>query len=164
MEIIKVQNDDQLSITAKLADEIWRQHFHGIISVAQIDYMLDKFQSFAAMQGQIAKENYNYFLIKDDNGVFQGYFAVAPNDKHLFLSKIYIRKDSRGKGYAGKSIDFMKDFAKELSLPSIVLTVNKDNGSAIAAYKKIGFKVIDEVKKDIDNGFFMDDYIMEIEV
>jgi len=41
------------------------------------------------------------------------------------------------------------------------LTVNKNNTDAIAAYKKIGFRMSDLIKIDIGNGFFMDDFVME---
>lgn len=164
MEIIKVENDDQLKFTAELAGEIWRQHFSGIISDAQIEYMLDKFQSYEAMKRQTADENYNYFLIKDENGVFQGYFAVAPRKDTLFLSKIYIRKESRGRGFARKSLEFMKSFAKNAKLSNISLTVNRNNSDTVNAYKKMDFIITDEVDADIGNGFFMNDYIMRLEV
>jgi ribosomal protein S18 acetylase RimI-like enzyme len=42
----------------------------------------------------------------------------------------------------------------------LVLAVNKNNRSAIAAYLKHGFHVADAVVKDIGGGFVMDDYIL----
>jgi hypothetical protein len=41
-----------------------------------------------------------------------------------------------------------------------VLAVNKGNRSAIAAYLKNGFTVLESVVKDIGGGFVMDDHIM----
>lgn len=164
MEIIKVDSDGLLQITAKLADEIWRQHFKGIISDAQIEYMLENFQSYPAMVRQTEEENYNYFLIKDENGSFEGYFAIAPRGEYLFLSKIYIRKDSRGKGYARKAVEFIKDFARKMNLKNIILTVNRDNTDTVNIYKKMDFEILEEMDTDIGNGFFMNDYKMRLEV
>jgi RimJ/RimL family protein N-acetyltransferase len=164
MEILKVENDGRIKFTAGLAGEIWRQHFSGIISDSQIEYMLDKFQSYQAMKRQIADENYNYFLIKDENGVFQGYFAIAPRKDTLFLSKIYIRKESRGKGFARKAVEFMKSFAKNMNISNITLTVNRNNLNTVITYKKMAFKITGEADTDIGCGFFMNDYIMKLEV
>lgn len=164
MEIVKVSSDEQFLLTAKLAEEIWNQHFISIIPKAQIDYMLEKYQSYSAMKSQTESEKYGYYLIRDADGVFQGYFAVAPKDGQLFLSKIYIRKACRGKGYARKSIEFMKELAAGLSLSGIFLTVNRNNTDTVGAYKKMDFKIIKEVDTDIGNGFFMNDYIMRLEI
>ena len=63
----------------------------------QIDYMVEKFQSFDAMCKQIEEQAYSYFGVYD-NGELCGYFAVKPeNDECFFLSKLYLRKDKRGK-------------------------------------------------------------------
>ncbi len=164
MEIVKVSSDEQLLLTSKLAEEIWNQHFISIITQEQIDYMLAKYQSYSAMKTQIENEKYSYYLIKDAEENFQGYFAIAPKDGHLFLSKIYIRKFSRGRGYARKAIEFMKEIAKANSLKGIFLTVNRHNTDTINAYKKMDFKIIKEVNADIGNGFFMNDYIMKLEI
>jgi len=44
---------------------------------------------------------------------------------------------------------------------SIWLTVNKFNDDTLAWYKRRGFMAVGNVKKDIGDGFFMDDYLME---
>jgi hypothetical protein len=42
--------------------------------------------------------------------------------------------------------------------------VNRCNGNAINAYRKHGFEVRDAQVKDIGDGFFMDDYIMALDL
>jgi len=42
----------------------------------------------------------------------------------------------------------------------LMLSVNKRNAKAIAAYRRNGFVIADSVVTDIGNGFVMDDYIM----
>ena len=41
------------------------------------------------------------------------------------------------------------------------LTVNKRNDLGVRAYLGTGFEITDAVETDIENGFVMDDYIME---
>ena len=41
-----------------------------------------------------------------------------------------------------------------------MLSVNKRNAKAIAAYQKNGFGITESVVTDIGNGFVMDDFIM----
>ena len=42
----------------------------------------------------------------------------------------------------------------------LILSVNKRNAKAIAAYKRNGFVIAESVVTDIGGGFVMDDYIM----
>ncbi len=42
----------------------------------------------------------------------------------------------------------------------LILSVNKRNAQAIAAYKRNGFVIAESVVTDIGGGFVMDDYVM----
>lgn len=158
-EFIKVDKND-IKLLASIASEIWNDFWGIILSPAQIDYMIEKFQSERAINNQIDYENYIYYFIKEDveNA---GYFGISIKNNYLFLSKLYIKADFRSKGLGRKSFEKIKDIARNYNLNSIQLTVNKYNENTIAAYKKWGFKTIDSVVTDIGNGFVMDDYIME---
>jgi len=152
------------SAIAVLADEIWREHYTPIIGVAQVDYMLAKFQSAEQVFSDIRNNGYTYFIAKDTKeDRSAGYCAVVPQDDYLFLSKIYVHRDYRGKGIAWSFLGEIIALCRwEYGFNIIRLTVNKHNAVAIAAYRQIGFTIIDSVKTDIGNGFFMDDYVMEI--
>lgn len=158
--ILTVADDRSIARVAALAADIWREYFIPIIGTAQVEYMLDKFQSATAVAAQL-KEGYAYYLFKDSSGDTVGYMAVQPQGKDLFLSKIYIRRDARGKGYARQAIEFIEELAAEKKLGRITLTVNRKNAGSIAAYRKMGFTVYDSISRDIGSGFVMDDYGME---
>ncbi|MNC98616.1 Acetyltransferase (GNAT) family protein [compost metagenome] len=51
--------------------------------------------------------------------------------------------------------------ARQQGCHRLVLAVNKNNATAIAAYLKHGFRIADAVVTEIGGGFVMDDYIME---
>lgn len=159
LELKKITSSSDIIKTACLAHQIWNQHFQSIISQQQIDYMLDQFQSYKEISEQITNQGYEYYNFVVDNRQV-GYFAFCqkPNNT-LFLSKIYLQKKQRGKGYAKKAFELMKNKAKENGNTMIWLTVNKKNEIAINAYKKLGMEVIREEETDIGNGFIMDDYV-----
>ena len=86
---------------------------------------------------------------------------MIPEEKQLFLSKLYITLAERGKGHGRKAIEFLEELAIEKNLSKISLTVNRNNSAAINAYKKLGFEKQGSTVQDIGNDFVMDDYKME---
>lgn len=164
INLIEAKTDDQLKRVAAIADEIWHEFFPCIISDGQIDYMVKKFCSFEAMKKNIAEEDYIYYIISR-NGEAVGYTAIKPqSDGRLFLSKIYLFKQHRGKGYARSVMELHKEFCRKNGLSAIWLTVNKHNDSSVGAYKKMGFEVIGEDVTDIGSGYVMDDYFMQLDI
>ena len=154
-----VLDEDQIETIEGLACEIWCEHFTPIIGQAQVDYMLEKFQSKKAIVEQI-ENGFLYFLIKNDNDPV-GYAGVLVKKNQLFLSKLYIRSAERGNGYGRKVIEILEKLAIEKGLRKISLTVNKNNSGTIEMYKKLGFENCGSIVQDIGDGFVMDDYIME---
>jgi RimJ/RimL family protein N-acetyltransferase len=163
MKYTQVITDVEIRVTARLAREIWTEHYTTIIGADQVDYMLDKFQSEHAITEQIQNMGYIYYLIKTNKNAI-GYFAIIQEDEELFLSKLYIQKTMRGKGLARKTIDFIKTIALESNLGKITLTVNKNNIGSIVVYQKLGFVNTGPVIQDIGGGFIMDDYKLELKL
>lgn len=151
---VEKQNIKEL---ASLAYAIWHEYWTCLLSLEQIDYMVENFQSEHAIKSQIENENYTYYFIVDD-GKKVGYFGISDKEEYLFLSKLYIKKEYRHKGIGTKAFEKIKELANN---KPIRLTVNKQNINSIKAYEKWGFKTIDAVVTDIGSGFVMDDYIME---
>ncbi len=162
-EFLRVETAEQLAELARLADEVWHQHFATILSLEQIDYMVDKFQSEHAMKEQTEQQSYEYYFIQVD-GVKTGYIGVKPDGERLFLSKLYILQRYRGNGYASDAFAFMQQMCRKRGLRAVWLTVNRYNANTIAIYKKKGFIVTEEKVTDIGNGFVMDDYFMEWQI
>lgn len=161
IEIKRCKDDNQIEEIAVLAKVIWNEYFQGIITQEQIDYMVEMNQSYHAIHKAVREANYTYFMVYEDETLV-GYMGVQPQDKRLFLSKFYIHKDARGKGYGTCLMNQAKSFCQEQHLNSIYLTCNKYNDNSLNLYKHYGFEVIDSVETDIGNGFIMDDYIFEL--
>ena len=160
--IVEVTSAELIRTTVSLARSIWNSHYLPIIGQAQVDYMLQKFQSEKAITTQI-EEGYRYHLvIHNDNAV--GYAATLCKEAKLLLSKLYVSEAARGTGLGTTLLAHCKELAIQQQCCSVWLTVNRYNANSINWYRNKGFKVVEEKKFDIGNGYIMDDYILEATV
>lgn len=159
-EIRKAYKPEDIKDIADLGAIIWAEHYTPIIGSGQVDYMVEKFQSPGAIMLAIENDNYTYYGIYTDDNELAGYCGIRPEkDNIIFLSKLYIAKEHRGQGLSHLFLE--RIISDNPECKSIYLTVNKNNTSSIAVYKRLGFEISRELKSDIGQGFVMDDYIME---
>ena len=153
--------DEHIDTIVKLAHETWNEYYPVIITQSQIDYMLDKYQSKSAIHKQLEQGALYYVAYLE--AIPAGYFSLIPQrDKQVQLSKFYLLKKYRGRGYASEMFRFIVDVMRQQQLTRIWLTVNKNNSRAIAVYQAIGFVKTNSLVMDIGNGFVMDDFRMEL--
>ena len=163
LEVRKAETDTQVREIADLAKVIWNEYFTPIIGKDQVDYMVEKFQSYPALKEQIS-EGYEYYQIFS-GGEFCGYTGIRPGeDNRLFLSKLYLKKESRGHHLATGAFSFLKEICRERGYSAIWLTCNKHNDNSLGVYRHFGFEIIDTQEADIGGGFIMDDCIMEYKI
>jgi ribosomal protein S18 acetylase RimI-like enzyme len=146
---------DRLQQLQNLAQEIWQAYYPPLIGQAQVDYMLNQFQSLSAITLDI-HQGMQYYLIQRGEMVL-GYCALQPQGMHWYVSKLYILPQYHHQGIGSRAVNFMAK--KALPLP-LRLRVYKYN-PALRFYQKQGFRVIGPVTTDIGNGFVMDDFVME---
>ena len=161
MRLSSVTDPAEIESVAALAHEIWNQHFVPIIGQAQVDFMLDKFQSAQAISGQISS-GYKYYMIEEDDQM-AGYFALAPVpdvEGEAQLSKIYVKEVFQGRGLGRAALEFAEELCEQMGVGKLWLTVNRQNSATIDFYRRMGFTIEGEVVQDIGNGFVMDDYRM----
>ena len=160
IQIKPVQSAADVSTVARLASEIWYEYYPPLIGQAQVDYMVAKFQTEAAIQEQRDK-GYEYFLtIHGDRPI--GYLALLAEPEHqrAFISKFYLHGLSRGAGTGRHCMEFIEQIATRRGLTLLWLTVNKGNPS-VKAYERLGFHIAADIEIDIGGGFVMDDFRME---
>ncbi len=162
INIVKVEKKDVKEL-ASLAKEIWFEYWNSILTLGQIYYMVNRFQSEFAINEQIEHGNYSYYFILE-SGKKIGYFGVEPQEDCLFLSKIYLKKEHRYKGIGQIAFGIIKKIAINNDLNKIHLTVNKQNMKTIQIYEKWGFKTLHPFVTNIGNGYQMEDYLMEYEI
>lgn len=162
LEIVKIDNHATAKAAQVLASEIWHEHYASIISSEQIDYMLES-QSADAIE-KLIPNGYTYYLIRlDENDI--GYTAVCTSElleNRMLISKLYIKREFRGKGIGTRVVKFHGENAKKEGFSGLYVFVNKKN-TAIQAYGKMGFRVHHPVITEIGNGFVMDDFVMSLD-
>lgn len=146
---------------ARLADTIWRGHYGTMISMAQIDYMLD---------GRYTAENLRRYIDSDVrwmrvlrvDGDPAGYcsWSLGERDDEVKLEQLYLLPAHKGKGLGGLMMRTVEDACRAHGRRVLYLTVNKGNLDSIAIYRRSGFEVREEAVFDIGNGYVMDDYVM----
>ena len=161
MIIREIYSEADVRRLAKAAREVWREANVAFCTPEQVEYMIEKYQSFEAITGQLM-QGYRYFLFEEDGDIL-GYFGVQAQGERLFLSKFYILKQNRGRGLFSLGLERMCELCREENLGAIYLTVNRNNTRACEVYLHKGFKVIAEEDNPIGEGFEMNDYIMEYE-
>ena len=156
-----ISEPDGIRKMSRVATSIVREYYDPLLGTKQNDYMLEKFQSVRAIREQIGHGYHSYFLCDSERTV--GFCAFLLREDCLYLSKLYLYKEERGKGYARRTLNFLIDTAKEAGKNAIELNVNKYNDHSIFVYEKLGFVRIRAEKNDIGSGFYMDDFVYRLE-
>jgi GNAT superfamily N-acetyltransferase len=156
----QVARADAPAISA-LAREIWYAHYSAIISKAQMDYMLAQRYDPEIIRAELARGDvwWDKLLVDGRMTGFASYF-LTDNAGEMKLDKLYVHHDHQRQGCGGMLLDRVLGIARAYGCTTLMLAVNKHNATAIAAYRKYGFRVAESVVKDIGGGFVMDDYIM----
>jgi GNAT superfamily N-acetyltransferase len=146
---------------AALAAAIWRDHYPAIITTAQIDYMLRQRYDPAVIRAELEREDlwWDKLLVGEELCAFSSYLLTGTAGE-MKIDKLYVRTCCQRRGFGGLLLAHAAEVAIAQGCKRLMLAVNKNNGSAIAAYAKHGFRVAEAVVKDIGGGFVMDDYIM----
>lgn len=154
----KAESAADIALIAQTARIIWLETYLPILGREQVDYMIEKFQSASALTGQLAS-GYVYDIIFCD-GEVAGFAGYKRENDGLFLSKLYILKEYRGRKLASKTVERLAEICKKESLKYVFLTVNRQNSTAIAVYTKLGFVNERSEDNEIGRGYYMNDYIM----
>jgi GNAT superfamily N-acetyltransferase len=154
-------NEEHLPVIAELAGVIWRACYPGIISHAQTDYMLARMYALDTMREEIRSQGIRYHLmLVDGKPVGFASYGPAAEPGVVKLHKLYLLPELHGHGLGSRLLQHCVQEVRAAGARRLILSVNKRNAKAIAAYKRNGFVITESVVTDIGGGFVMDDYIM----
>jgi diamine N-acetyltransferase len=154
MEILPATTEHVHEI-ARLAGIVWRAHYPGIISPEQIEYMLAKMYDLEQLRREMATGVTYLRAIEAEE--LLGFAAFGPIANEVKLHKLYVHPQHQRRGIG---TELIRHVERASAGRTLVLTVNKRNQHAIAAYKKHGFVIHDSIVVEIGSGFVMDDYVM----
>ena len=160
MQLVKKADVEDIPLIRELTFAIWPQTYSSLISKEQVDYMLQMMYSPASLQQQM-KDGSTFIIVYEDT-LPVGFAAYKPIDPLTWkLDKIYILSSQQCKGTGKFIINFIVDEIKNKHAKALQLQVNREN-KAKDFYEKLGFKIIQTANFDIGNGYFMNDYVMEL--
>lgn len=152
-------------IIQSIANIAFRNTYESILSKDQIDYMMEWMYSTPSLHKQMLEEGHIYYIAFDTDRPV-GYVSIQQENNHLFhLQKIYVLPQEQGKHIGKLLFERAINAIKELhpSPCKMELNVNRNN-SAIEFYEKMGMKNVRQGDFHIGNGFYMNDYIMQITI
>lgn len=146
-----------VNVIADLAEKIWKRYYITIITMEQIEYMLEKMYSPRSLLRQM--EEGHVFTLVYNTTVPICYISLSTkDDKSYFLHKFYVLVDEQAKGVGS---DLFRHVMKQMpEAETIELTVNRQNYKAINFYFKNGFVIKEVADFDIGNNYFMNDFVM----
>ena len=185
IHISKASGEDIMCIH-DMAQVVFRHTYREILSPEQMEYMMDWMYSPTNLQKQLDEGHVYYIAYRD--GKPCGYVSVQPegiadDGRLLFhLQKIYVLPSEQGHGLGRALFDRAVAHVREAVLARevvhvrevaggctegcgarIELNVNRSNPS-IGFYHHLGLHILRQGDFHIGNGFYMNDYIMGLEV
>jgi diamine N-acetyltransferase len=144
-----------------LAHAIWHAHYPGIITLAQIEYMLEQRYRPEVVRNELQRGDV-WWELATSSEVAVGFSSCLLTDEpgEMKLDKLYVHPQHQGSGVGRRLLASVLERARGLDCRRLILAVNKHNAKAIAAYRYWGFRVERALVTDIGSGFVMDDYLM----
>ena len=163
---IRVATIDDLKIIREIALRTWPDAFREILSLSQIDFMLQKMYSIESLIEQVTVKNHVFLIsssIIESKRTDTGYCSYEQNYSELNKTKIhklYVLPEHQKTGSGLALINRVESFAINNNIESLILNVNRYN-KAVDFYIRRGFTIVNEEVIPIGNGFVMDDFVME---
>ncbi|MEO7768916.1 MAG: GNAT family N-acetyltransferase [Ferruginibacter sp.] len=155
---------ESIPVIQSLAHTTWAVTYKDILSEAQMSYMLDLIYSAASLQNQIEAHGHQFILATDSEkavGFASWSVKENPEPSIYMLHKIYVDPGQQGKGIGKILLDFVIADIVPLGAKNLELNVNRHN-KALGFYQNAGFIIIGEKDNPIGNGYFMNDFIMNL--
>lgn len=161
MRIRKAYEHD-IPLIRDLTYRIWPPTYREILSEDQLKYMLEMMYSEKALTEQMRQKH--EFVILYDGVEPIGFASISLLEPGVFkLHKLYVLPSYQGKGAGRFLISELIKPMRRSGGTSLLLNVNRNN-KAKGFYEKLGFVAIKEEDIDIGNGYFMNDYVMELKL
>ena len=165
MYTIEQANLEDRDTIREIASRTWEPTYRNILSKAQIDYMFEMMYAPENIIKQMTELHHQYFIISE-GGIPKGYLSIEKTGDNTYnFQKIYSLPEAHGSGIGRFIIEQGIEYLKKIPPRSftVELFVNRQN-PAVGFYKHMGLKEVGTRDYPIGNGYFMNDYIMAIEV
>lgn len=170
--LIRKAHIEDIPFIGQMAQVAFRHTYADILSPAQMDYMMDMMYSRESLVRQITAEGNTFFV--DDEG--RGYVSFRPDGYtpegflRYHLEKLYVlpqfQKTGLGRQLFYLVVEEVRRSARSRQghLPvRLELNVNRNN-PAVGFYEHLGMRKDRQGDFPIGGGFYMNDYIMALDI
>lgn len=152
-----------IPLIREITYRVWPSTYIPIIGREQLDYMLDLFYTPDELKKQMEVSGHNFILCYSDETPvgFASYSELEPGIYKLH--KLYVLPETQGMGAGRMMLQHLAKAIKQAGGNLLRLNVNRYNTNAMAFYSKYGFRHSSDEDIDIGGGYFMNDYVLEID-
>lgn len=162
---IRKATTNDIHLIHEMAWVVFPHTYKEILTTEQIDYMMEWMYSEDSLHKQMEEDGHIYYLaFKGDAPA--GYLSIQPEGEHVFhLQKIYVLPSFQGMKLGKQLFEQAIKAIKELHPApcQMRLNVNRQN-KALAFYERMGMVKVDEGDFPIGNGYYMNDFIMGMDI
>ena len=148
----------------KMAEVVFRQTYASILSPNQMEYMMDWMYSEDSLRKQMAGQT---FFVEDG----RGYASLRPDGRtddgrlRFHLEKLYVLPQFHKTGLGRRLFERAAAEARTIAGGACVLELNVNrNNPSLSFYEHLGMRRSRQGDFPIGGGFYMNDYIMSIEL
>ena len=158
---LRPATESDIPLVSELARRIWLDYYPAIVSVEQIEFMLERMYSTDALSEQM-RNGQIFYLPQTAQGTV-GYLSVSETDPgSYFMHKFYIDNGLRGKGIGQEVLQLLKNILPAMQV--LRPNVNRRNYQSINFYFKAGFIIESCMDIPIGNGYEMNDFRMVLHI
>lgn len=164
MKNTRIASKTDLAVIQRIATAAYHETYIPIIGLDQVDFMLRKFYNLDALEEQMRQGH--VFLIAAEAGEDIGFAAYNPVEEApgvFKLQKLYLLPERKGSGLGRFLVEKVISQVREAGGIKLILNVNRYNKSR-GFYEKLGFVITEKVDIPIGEHFFMNDYVMELNI
>ncbi|MDE6348291.1 MAG: GNAT family N-acetyltransferase [Bacteroides sp.] len=153
------------ALIQKLAQQTFPVTYRDILTPEQIAYMMEWMYAPANIRRQMEEEGHVYLLAYDACEA-AGYVSVQQQGDDLFhLQKIYVLPSYQGAHCGSFLFREAVRYIKEVHPSSCLMELNVNRyNKALHFYEHMGMRKLREGDFPIGNGYYMNDYIMGMEL
>ncbi len=166
MITIRKATIDDCTTIQSVANIAFPATYTEILSEHQLKYMMEWMYSTESLRKQMLEEGHIYYIAYDQEDKAVGYVSIQPEEKDVYhLQKIYVLPERQGQHIGKLLFEQAIRAIKELH-PSpcrMELNVNRSN-RALGFYERMGMRKLREGDFPIGGGYYMNDYIMGLDL
>ena len=155
---------NDIPIIRGMADIVFRHTYKSILPCEQIEYMMEWMYSVESLERQFIEKHIFFIAYKGD--IPCGYLSIQ-NEKNsdlYYIHKLYVMPEQQGKRVGESLFRKALEYVNEnRNNARIELNVNRNN-KAILFYEKMGMKIAGKRDFHIGKGYYMNDYIMSMDI